>query len=142
MKGRKSAYSSIARAESVQLRLGVVLKHLLGNLAGSHEALHDVNGNVPELLVLLLEQEDHTGGLSVEGAGDVQDGILNDALNGLVGNRALGLEAVVCAPGLDQLQQSGGGGVLEFGLSRAHFVWMYRGESELSGDVDDLIDGD
>jgi hypothetical protein len=63
--------------------------------------------------MLLLQQENDTGGLSVERAGDVENGVLDNALNGIIGDRALGLKTVEGTAGLDQLKESGGGGVLE-----------------------------
>lgn len=113
-------YGSVSGAESIQLRLGRGLEHFLGDVASSNQTLHDLNGNVPELLVLLLQQKDNTGGLGVEGARDVENGILHNALNDIVGDGALGLEAIVGTARLDQLQESGSSRVLEFGLSGAH----------------------
>lgn len=89
-------------------------------MASGNQTLHGSDGDVPDLLVLLLQQQDDAGGLSVEGAGHVQDGISDDALDGIVGDGALGLEAVVGAAGLDQLQEGGGGRVFELRLSGTH----------------------
>lgn len=113
-------YSSVGSAESLELRLGVVLERLLGDGTGGNEALHGLDGDVPDLLVLLLQQENDTGGLGVERAGDVEDGGLDNGLDGIVGDGALGLETIVGTAGLDQLEESVGGCVLEFNLSGAH----------------------
>ena len=113
-------YSSISGTESIQLGLGVVLEHLLGHMSSGNQTLHSANGNVPDLLVLLLQEEDNARGLGVEGAGNVEDGVLNNALNGIIGDRTLGLQVVVSPAGLDQLQKGGGGRVLKFDSSGAH----------------------
>lgn len=55
--------------------------------------------------MFFLQQEDHAGGLGVEGTGDMEDGVLDYGMNGIVGNRALSFEAVVGATGLDQVQE-------------------------------------
>ena len=99
----------------------MVLEHVLGHVTGSDEPLHGLDGNVPDLLVLLLEEEDHARGLSVEGGGDMQDGVANDGLDGLVLDGGLGLEAVVSATGLDQLKERSGGRVLELRSGGTHF---------------------
>ena len=113
-------YSSIGSAERLELGLGVVLEHLLGDGAGGNETLHGLDGDVPDLLVLLLQQENNTGGLGVERARDVEDGGLNNGLDSIVGDGALSLETIVGTAGLNQLEESVGGGVLEFDLSGAH----------------------
>lgn len=89
-------------------------------MSSGNQTLHSANGNVPDLLVLLLQEEDNARGLGVEGAGNVEDGVLNNALNGIIGDRALGLQVVVSPAGLDQLQKGGGGRVLKFDSSGAH----------------------
>lgn len=91
-------------------------------MASDDEGLQSVESDVPHLLVLLLQQEDDTGGLSVERAGHVENGVPNNALDGIIGDRALGLKAVVGAARLNQLQKRGSGLVLEFRLSGAHCV--------------------
>ena len=113
-------HGSIGSAESLQLGLGGSLEHFLGDVASGDQTLHDINGNIPHLLVLLLQQEDNTGGLGVEGAGDVENRVLNNALNDVVRDGTLGLEAVVGAARLGQLQKRGSSRVLEFGLNGAH----------------------
>jgi hypothetical protein len=89
-------------------------------MSSGDQALHSADGNVPDFLVLFLKEEDNTRGLGVERAGDVEDGVLNDALNGIIGDRALRLQAIVSPAGLDQLQKGGGGRVLKFDSSGAH----------------------
>lgn len=84
-------------------------------MASSDEALHNLNSDVPDLLVLLLQQENDTGRLGVERAGNVKDRVLNNALDGIVRDRALGLQAVEGTTALNEVQQSGSSRVLEFG---------------------------
>ena len=43
--------------------------------------LVDVGDHVPELGVLLVEDDDHAAGLGVEGAGDVLDGLGDELLD-------------------------------------------------------------
>lgn len=45
------------------------------------DGLQDLLGELPELVVLILEQDDNASGLRVEGGGNVQDGGLDDLLN-------------------------------------------------------------
>lgn len=116
----REAYSPVSSTESLDLRLGRRLKSLLGDSTDGNESLQSGKGDVPDLLVLFLQQEDDTRGLGVERAGHVQDSRLDDVLDGVVGDRALVLEGIDSATGLDRLQESGRGGVLEFNLSRAH----------------------
>jgi hypothetical protein len=95
-------------------------------VASGDQTLQGINGDIPHLLVLLLEQEDNTGGLGVEGAGNVEDGVLNNAVDDIVRDGALALEVVVGAARLDQVQKIGGSRVLEFGLSGAHCEGVER----------------
>ena len=121
-------YSTISGAEGIQLGLSVVLKHLLGHMSSSNQTLHCTDSNVPYLLVLLLKKQDNSGSLGVERARDVEHGVLNDALNGIIGYGALGLQTVVRPTSLDDLQESGRRRVLEFNSSGAHcggFVIRY-----------------
>ena len=62
-----STYGSVAGAEAGDA-VASVLPLVLG-----HDALEDVADNVPELVVLVLEQEHEAGGLGVERGGDVLD---------------------------------------------------------------------
>lgn len=95
-------------------------------MASGNQTLQGINGNIPHLLVLLLEQEDNAGGLGIEGAGNVEDGVLNNAVDDIVRDGALALEVVVGTASLDQLKKSGGSRVLEFGLSGAHCEGVER----------------
>lgn len=51
--------------------------------------------------MLLVQQDDGTGGLRVEGAGDVEDGIFDDFLDPGVGDWGGGFEGVVGAAVFD-----------------------------------------
>ena len=73
--------------------------------------------------MLFLQQKDHAGGLGVEGTGDMEDSVLDYGMNGVVGNRALGLEIVVGTAGLDQVPEGCGGWIVEGGWIGAHFVY-------------------
>lgn len=75
--------------------------------------------------MFFLQQEDHAGGLGVEGTGDMEHCVLNYGMNGIVGNRALSLEAVVGTASLDQVQEGCGGWVVEGGWNGAHFVYQW-----------------
>lgn len=110
-------YGSVSGLESVELGESAALKLLFGDMAGGDKALHNLDGDVPNLLVLLLQKENNTGSLSVEGAGNVENRVLNDALDSIIRDRALCLKAVVSTTALDQVQQSGSSGVFESGHS-------------------------
>jgi hypothetical protein len=62
-----STYSSVAGAEALNAAAGVLPLGLGDN--GFQDIAHDV----PELVVLVLKQEDETGGLRVERGRDVLD---------------------------------------------------------------------
>lgn len=66
-----ATYSAVGSLEAVDLLLGAV-KLVLGS-----EGLEDVDDVVPELFVVLVEQDDEAGGLGVEGRRDVKEGLLN-----------------------------------------------------------------
>jgi hypothetical protein len=74
--------------------------------------------------VFFLQEKNDTGSLGVERAGDMEDRILDYCLNGIVGDRALGLQIIVCAAGLGQLKESCGGGVLEIDLDGTHLTCL------------------
>ena len=67
--------------------------------------LVDLHDGVPELLVLLLEHDDEAGGLRVEGAGDVLDGVGDELLDAAVRDGGFVGQLVVGAAGLDGLEQ-------------------------------------
>ena len=61
--------------EAVELLLG------LSELLGRNLRLQDLFDKLPELLVLVIKQDDEAGGLRVETAGDVGDGVVDDLLD-------------------------------------------------------------
>lgn len=111
------AHSPISSPEGIQFGFCVVLKHLLGDPAGSNKAFHGMDGDVPQPLVFALEQKNHTGGLCVKGAGDMEDRFMDNALNRGIRDGTLSLKAVIGTAGFDQLKESGRGRVVEFGLN-------------------------
>ena len=68
-------------------------------LLGRQLHLVDIHDGVPELLVLLLEHDDHARGLRVEGAGDVLHGVGDELLEAGVGDCGFGGHLVVGAAG-------------------------------------------
>lgn len=71
--------------------------------------LQDIADNVPELVVLVLEQEHEAGGLGVEGGGDVLDELGEDLLDAGVGDGRGLVEGVDAAAVGDGLEEVGGG---------------------------------
>ena len=74
------------------------------------DGLEDVADNVPELVVLVLEKEDETGRLRVEGGGDVLDELGDDLLDTVVGDGRGLVEGVDAAAVGVGLEERGGGG--------------------------------
>lgn len=86
-----NTYSAIARAKAVELLFGSL------ELLGWDDGLEDVFGDVPQLLVLGLEQDHHAGTLRVEAAGNMEDRVLDNLLDAGVGDGRAVLELVVGA---------------------------------------------
>lgn len=104
--GRKEAYGSVACAEArdaVAGRLPLVL---------GHDGFQDVAHDVPELVVLVLEEEDQAGGLGVEGRGGVLDDVGDDLLDAGVGDRRGLVEGVDAATVGGSVEERHGGGHL------------------------------
>lgn len=70
-----TTYGSVGTLEAVDLLLGGV------ELVLRNEGLEDFSYIVPELLVVVVEQDDKAGGLRVEGGGDMEDGLLDKLLD-------------------------------------------------------------
>ena len=70
-------------------------------LVGRQLHLVDFHDGVPELLVLLLEHDDHARGLRVEGAGDVLHCVGDELFDAGVGDCGFGGHLVVGAAGCD-----------------------------------------
>jgi hypothetical protein len=73
------------------------------------DGLQDIADNVPELVVLVLEQEHETSGLGVERGGDVLDELRDDLLDAGVGDGRVLVEGVDAAAVGDGLEEVGGG---------------------------------
>lgn len=99
--GEGGTNSSIGALEHVNLALGSS-----PSLSGD-DGLEDLGVNVPELVVLGVEEEDGAGGLGVEGGGDVLDHLGDDGLEAGVGDGGLLLEGVDGAAGGDGLEEGG-----------------------------------
>ena len=97
-KGAAVTYRSVGGPEAVDLLLGAVERAL-----GS-ERLEDLDNVVPELLVVLVEQDNDASRLRVEGRGDVEEGLLGELLDLRVRDGRLLVELVVCAALLDGLK--------------------------------------
>ena len=68
------------------------------------DALEDLSGDVPELVVVGAEEDEHAVGLGVEGGGDVAQGVLDDLLDAVLGDSQLLVELVIGAAELDEVQ--------------------------------------
>lgn len=96
---RCETHGSVGALEHVELALGGGVGVL------GHDGLQDVLCDLPDLLVLLLEQQDDARRLRVEGAGHVLDGLGDELLDARIADGALGLERVVRAAVLDRLDE-------------------------------------
>lgn len=107
-------YSTSSGLEALQLRQGLVLEDLLGDSTGLDKGGESLSGQVPEAVVLLVQQNNQTGGLGVEGAGDVSDGVVDELLDLRVRDGAVLAELVDGAASLGGLEETvgrhGGGG--------------------------------
>lgn len=101
---RWDTYGSVAGAEASDA-VASVLPGVLG-----HNGLQDVAHDVPELVVLVLQQEHETGRLGVEGRRDVLDELGDDLLNAVVRDGRGLVEGVDAAAVGDSLEEVGGGG--------------------------------
>lgn len=98
-----TTYGSVPGLEAANLLLcGTEL------LRGNH-GLQDLEDEVPEGVVLLVEEKDNAGALRVERGGDVEDDFLSDVLNLLVGDGGLLVQGIVGAALLDGVEERLGG---------------------------------
>jgi hypothetical protein len=70
------------------------------------DGFEGVADNVPELVVLVFQQEDETGGLRVEGGGDVFDELGDDLFDAVVGDRGgfvEGVDAAAVGDGVEEV---------------------------------------
>lgn len=95
--------------EALQLRQSLVLEDLLRDSTGLDEGSESLSSQVPEAVVLLVQQDDQAGGLGVEGAGNVGDGVVDELLDLGVRDGAVLAELVDSAAVLDRLQEAVGG---------------------------------
>jgi hypothetical protein len=109
--------SSVGALEHVNLALGS------GPSLSGDDGLQDLSVDVPELVVLSVEEEDGAGGLRVEGGGDVLDDLGDDLAEAGVGDGRLLLEGVDGAAGREGGEVGcgrhfgcGGGGGVEAGV--------------------------
>ena len=68
-------YSAVGGLEAVDLLLGAV------ELVLRSKGLQDLDNVVPELLMVLVQQDNEAGGLAVEGRGNVEEGLLDKLLD-------------------------------------------------------------
>jgi len=73
------------------------------------DGLQDIADNVPELVVLVLEQEHEAGGLGVERGRNVLDELGDDLLNAGIRDGRVLVEGVDAAAVGDGLEEVGGG---------------------------------
>lgn len=101
-------YGAVACAEAGDAVAGV-----LPGVLGDH-GLEDVADDVPELVVLVLQKEDQTGGLGVEGGGNIPDEVGDDLLNAVVGDgRGLveGVDAAAVGQSVEEVEVGGHAGL-------------------------------
>lgn len=100
-KGRDGVtYGSVGTLEHVNLLLGG------WEVLSRSNALQDLLGDLPQLLMLALEQQKDAGGLGVEGGRGMKDGFLDDFLDTGVRDGRLLLQGVVGAARLDNVEES------------------------------------
>jgi hypothetical protein len=94
--------SAVGVAEAGQARLSVGVKLLRrGN------AFHNIGDKIPELEVLVFEEQDEAGGVGAEGGRGVFERRGEDFLDTRVRDGRLGRERVVCAARNDGLEERG-----------------------------------
>lgn len=82
-------YSSCGSLESLDLRESLVLPYFLGDSTRRNETTECLDGQIPELIVFLVEQHYKTGGLGVEGRRNVQDRRVDELFDLGVGYRTV-----------------------------------------------------
>lgn len=71
---------------------------------GGDDGLEDLRGVFPELVVLGTEDDEDAVGLGVEGGGNVEDGVLDDLLDAVLGDGEFLVEDVVGAADLEEVE--------------------------------------
>lgn len=105
-----NTYSSVSSAEAgdaVASRLPLVLRH---------DGFEDVAHDVPELVVLVFQEEDQACGLGVEGGWDVLDEVGDDLLDAGIGDGGVLVEGVDAAAVGGGVEEGHGGGHVGLGL--------------------------
>ena len=90
----------------LQLRQRMTPPHLLRHRPRLDQLPEGVDHEIPQLLVLLVQQHDQPRGLRVEGAGDVVDGGVDQVFDLGVRDRGVFAEFVDGAPVLGEFDQS------------------------------------
>lgn len=124
-----STYSSVASAEAGNAGASVL------PLGLGDDGLEDVAHDVPELVVLVLEQEHEAGGLRVEGGGDVLDKLADDLFDAVVGDGGglvEGVDAAAVGNGLEEVGVGSHCGGLSVG-SRGECAGDWSCEERQSG---------
>lgn len=97
-------YGSVRGLEAVELGLRARLELILGD-----HGLEHLGGNVPELLVVLVQEDDDARRLRVERRGRVEDDLVDNLNNLLVRLGSLLVELVDGAALLDGIEEALGG---------------------------------
>jgi hypothetical protein len=97
--GWNCTYGSVGSLEATNLLLSG------GELLRRYDWLQDLENKVPELVVVLVEQNNEAGALGVERRGDVQQRLLSKLGDLLIGQRRCLVELVVGAARLDGLEE-------------------------------------
>lgn len=97
-------HSPIPLLKPTQPRLGSRI------LIRGHNALQHLLGNIPQLIMLALDEQDGARRLRVERRRRVQDGFRHDVLDGGVGDGRGFRERVDAAAGLEGREERGAGG--------------------------------
>jgi hypothetical protein len=93
--------SSVSGLEAIDLLLSG------GESLGGNDGAESLLDDVPQLLVLLLEQDYSAGSLRVEAGRSVLDSLVDDLDDLRVGDGRLGLEGVDGAAGTDGVEEGG-----------------------------------
>lgn len=126
------SYSAVPSAEAVDALLGVA-PAVLG-----HDGFEDPLGGVPELVVLVFQQHDHTRALRVERRGHVFDRDAGDLFDPAVGDRRGLIERVVCSARVDGVQEAR---VVGAGGGSGHLCCWCGGEGTVEGEGFLVVEG-
>lgn len=74
---------------------------------GGNERLEGFPHEVPELVVVFLQQHDEACGLGVEGGRDIEDSLVDEFDNAVVGDGSLLVQLIVGAACFDDLPEAG-----------------------------------